>query len=155
MNNLSPELIAQLMFQESDDPFLTLLTLTHPSFTTIRLVNNTENITSNGNTFQAFPFKLTLPVDDGESAREVQIDLDNVSLELINEIRSVTTAIGVKLEMVLASLPNEVQYGIEELKINSISYNKDRVSCRLSMDGFLNTEMTSEKYTPDKYKGLF
>lgn len=155
MNNLSPALIAQLMGQESDDPFLTLLTLSHPSFSDVRLVNNSENVISNGLEFQAFPFQLRLPADDGESAREVSIEFDNVSLELINEIRSVTSAIHVKMEMILASIPDDIQYEIAEMKINTLSYNKDRVSAKLSLDGFLNTEMTSEKYSPDLFPGLF
>lgn len=142
--------------QQSEDPFLVLLTLSHPSFpSSIYLVNNTENIVSNGNTFLAFPMKIVLPRDDGETTREVNIEFDNVSLELIDELRTVTDFIDVKLEMVLASDPDFVQMSIEELKIQSVSYNKSRVSARLFMDSFLNTELTSEKYSPTNYPGLF
>lgn len=155
-NQLSPELIAQLYSQESDDPFLTLLTLSHPSFSQdIRLVNNTENITSNGLEFTAFPMKIVLPRDDGESARDVTIEFDNVALELISEIRTVTDFINVKLEMVLASLPDAVQISFDELKIQSVTYNKTRVSAKLFLDSFLNTEISSEKYTPSNYPGIF
>lgn len=158
MNSLSPELIAQLYAQESNDPFLTLVTLTHSSFVSpIRLVNNTSNIISRGNTFSAFPLKITLPVDDGETSREVTIQFDNVSLELIDEIRSVSSAdrIGVKLELVLASLPDAVQISLEEMKIGAVTYNSKVVSAKLVMDDFLNSEITSEKYGPDNFPGLF
>lgn len=155
-NQLSPELLAQLYSQESNDPFLTLITLSHPSFPQdIRLVNNTENVTSNGLEFIAFPMKIVLPRDDGETNREVTIEFDNVSLELMTELRTVTTFIDVKLEMVLASIPDAVQMSFEELKIQSINYNKTRVSARLFMDSFLNTEISSEKYTPSNYPGIF
>lgn len=154
-NELSPQLLAQIFAQESNDPYLVLFTLTHASFSTIRLVNNSTNITSRGNVFQAFPVRVNLPVDDGQTAREVTIDFDNVSLELIDAIRTVTTQIDVKMEMILASMPDEVQMSLEELKITDISYNKLRISARLFMDSFLSTEMTSEKYNPSNFPGIF
>ena len=155
-NQLSPELIAQLYAQESSDPFLTLLTLTHASFAApIRLVSNNVDVISRGETYIAFPMKVRLPVDDGESAREVQIVFDNVSLLLTEEIRSVTTEIGVTMELILASMPNQVQISIDELKISTISYNKSQVIARLVLDNFLTTEVTSERYNPQNYPGLF
>lgn len=155
-NQLSPELLAQLMAQESEDPFLVLATLTHTSFAEpIYLVNNSEDIVSNGITFSAFPFRLRLPPDDGEKAREAQIEFDNVSLELIELIRSVTTRIDIKLEMVLASVPDDIQYSLEELKISNISYNRSTIVASLIMDDFLHGGLTSERYTPTNFPGLF
>lgn len=154
-NQLSPELLAQLFKQQSEDPFLILVTLTHDSFDTIRLVNNTVDIVSNGETFMAFPMRITLPIDDGESNREVAIEFDNVGLDLMTELRSVTDYINVKLETVLASIPDAVQFSFDELKIQSISYNKNKISAKLFLDSFLNTEVTSEKYQPTNFPGLF
>lgn len=154
-NALSSQLIAQLCRQESDDPFLSLVTLSHVSFGTIRLVNNTSDIVSNGNTFTAFPMKIVLPKDDGETAREVSIDFDNVGLDLITPIRSVTDFISVKLELVLASIPDAIQYSFDELKIQSLSYTKSRISAKLFLDGFLNTEITSEHYSATSFPGIF
>jgi len=155
-NQISSELIAQLFSQESNDPFLTLVTLTHVSFAEpIRLVNNTKDIASRGNLYSAFPMKIRLPIDDGETAKEFAIQFDNVSLELIDEMRSVTTRIGVKLEMILASMPDVVQMSQDDLFINSISYNARSISAKLVMDSFLNVEMTSERYNPSNFPGLF
>lgn len=156
MNTLSNELLAQLFAQESNDPFLILVTMTHSSFSSpIRFVNNQEQIISRGNTFQSFPVKITLPIDDGDRAREVSLEMDNVSLEFIDELRSITTAVTVKLELVLASLPDQVQMVLEDLKINSITYNKARIIARLIVDDFLNTELTCERYSPNNFPGIF
>lgn len=154
-NNLSPELLAQLYTQESSDPFLILVTLSHADFSTVRLVNNSENVVSRGNTFMSFPMRIVLPVDDGESDREVSIEFDNVSRELIEEIRSVTTQIDVTLEMILASTPDVVQMSIEELKIGNLSYNQNTISAKLYLDNFLSSAMTSEKYTAQTFPGIF
>lgn len=155
MNNLSPQLLSQIFAQESDDPFLTLVTLTHPSFTTIRLVNNTVDIESRGDTYMAFPMSVRFPVDDGETARDFTIQFDNVSLELIEEIRSVTDPISVKIELILASLPDDVQMEQDDLKIHQISYNATSIEAKIILDSFLTTQMTSETYGPTNFPGIF
>jgi hypothetical protein len=132
-----------------------LVTLSDPSFDTIYLVSNTVNITSRGQEYTAFPMQIRLPADDGETNREVNIEFDNVSLELIDELRSITSPIDVAIEIVLASNPDEVQLSYEELKIRNINYNKQRISAKLYMDSFLSVELTSEEYTPTNFPGLF
>ena len=152
---LSNNLIAQLFGQNSDDPFLCLLTLSHASFSTVRLVNNTEDITSRGDVYTAFPFKFTLPVDDGESNREVKLEIDNVGLELINDLRSVVDPIDIKIELILASNPSIVEIAYEDIKLRKISINAQTISGTMTMDDFLNTGLTSEEYTPTNFPGLF
>jgi len=155
-NQLSSSLLAQLFAQNSDDPFLILITLSHPSFAEdIRLVNNTVEIISRGETFAPFPMRIRFPVDDGETARDFSIEFDNVSRELIEAMRSVTTEIGVKLELILASMPDAVQISQEDLKIAGIGYNLTTITARVILDNFLNTEVTSERYGPTNFPGLF
>lgn len=153
-NELSDELKAQLFAQESGDPFLTLLTITGEE-ETYRLVNNTRNIVSRGETYLAFPMKVRLPVDDGESAREFQLDFDNASLLLIRALRSVTDPIPCKIEMILASMPDVVQMSVEDLLIRSIVYSGQQVTAKIVLDNFLAVAMTSERYTPSLYPGMF
>lgn len=155
MNNLTSQLIAELCKQESGDPFLTLVTLSHSSFGSIRLVNNSEAIVSRGNTFVPFPLRLRLPSDDGETSREFSIEFDNVSLYLLEQIRTVTDAIDCKLELILASIPDDVQIVQEDLKLVQVTYNAMMISGVLVLDNFLNSEMPGEKYQPSNFPGLF
>ncbi len=155
-NELSNELLAQIFSQNSDDPFLTLVTLSHESFAgEICLVNNTKNIASRGRTYRAFPMKIRLPSDDGETAREFSLQFDNASLELIEEIRSVSTKISVRLEFILASMPDVPQITQEGLEIANVSYNANSITAKIVMDSFLNSEMTSEQYGPTNFAGIF
>lgn len=155
MNTLSPQLLAQLYGQQSSDPFLTIITVSHTSFGTRRYVNNTEDLISNGETFVAFPFRITLPADDGETQRSAQIEFDNVSLELLDEIRSVTSPMDLKVEMVLASDPDSIQITLENLKLRNINYDRQKIRATISMDDFLNSEVTSERYEPHNFPGLY
>lgn len=154
-NQISQQLLAEFYGQESSDPLLMLVTLSDPSFGEIRLVNNIDDIESRGQTYTGFPMEIRPPSDDGESSREVAIEFDNVSLELIGELRSITSPIEVKIETVLASDPDTVQMEYSELKMRNLTYNKQRISARLFLDNFLYTEMTSESYTPSEWPGLF
>ncbi len=154
--NLTQTLIAEMFKQESGQAFLTLVTLSHPTWAeSVRLVNNSSDVISRGQVFIAFPFTIVLPPDDGESTREAQLVLDNTTLEIITRLRAVTDEVGVKLEMVLSNLPNDIQMSIEDLVIRNITYNVNKITARLTMDNFLQTELTSEKYTPSRFYGIF
>ena len=153
---LSPQLISQMVSQVSGDPFLMLVTLDHADFDNpYYLVNNSENITSRGQVYTAFPMSIVLPADDNESNREVTIIFDNTGLDLVSDFRLVTSPISVTLELILASLPDVVEISFGDLKIQNISYNKSQISAKLYLDDFLNTEMPSEKYDPTSFPGIF
>lgn len=154
--NLSPELLAELFGQVSTDPFLMLVTLEHENFPSpVRLVNNVKDIVSRGETYTAFPMTITLPVDDGETERTVQIEFDNTGLELIDEIRSGTDPIDASIEMILASNPDTVQVEVGELKVREVKYTAQKITATLFLDDFLNTEVAFERYTPTNFPGLF
>jgi hypothetical protein len=156
LNQLSPELIAQLYAQESTDPFLPLLELSHPSFAeTIRLVNNTVDVVSNGNTYRHYPFRLVLPADDGETVRAVELELDNTSAELIDELRSIVDPVQCKITLVLASDLDTPQIVLDFLELRSIEYDSRNIKAVIVMDDFLNTEVPSERYTPTNFPGIF
>ena len=141
MRNLSPVFLTQLTKQESEDPFLLLVELSHTNFGSVYLVNNSVNVTSNGNEYMAFPMEITLPVDDGTTEPSVQIVFDNVSRELVDEIRNAVTQIDVNIKGVLASNPDYVEIEVGEMKLTKVSYNSQRISAVLAFDDFLNTEL--------------
>lgn len=144
------------MAPQSDDPFLMLVTLSHKDFSEdILLVNNSEDVVSRGKTFIGFPMLIGLPIDDNESERKVTIQFDNASLQLIEAIRSVATQIDVKIEAILASKPDVVEIEIGELKLRNAGYDTTSITGNLNYDDFLNTALTSEKYEPANFKGLF
>lgn len=152
---LTNKVLNELFVQNSDDPLLLLVTVSHASFTTLYLVNNTEDIISNGNTFVAFPMQIQLPPDNAETSRNTQITFDNVSLDLITEMRSVTSPMDVTIQAVLATDPDTVEISFGELKMSDIKYDQQSIRASLILDDFLSTELTSEKYTPSIYPGLF
>ena len=62
--------IAAARAGETGEVFLVLATFTHDALTDpIRVANNTEDITSNGNLFKGIPFMFTLISDDDRQPR--------------------------------------------------------------------------------------
>lgn len=153
---LSNALRAQLNAQDSNDPLLTLVTITHPDMVEpIRLVNNTEDITSNGHLYSAFSFTCGLPNDDGESIKQVQLNVDNTSLEFISTIRSITTPMSVNIDFILVSIPDIIQFSLEDLEVRSVAYDISSMRFILTVDDNMNVSLTSEEYNPATYPGLF
>lgn len=155
MRSFSPNLFAQMTARESDDPFLMLFTISGDGVETIRFVNNTENITSRSKEFVAFPVKLTLPMEDGDTVPSVKVVFDNVSLELVDELRAVTVPLDVKIEAVLASSPDDVEISYEQLKLGNIRCNDKTIDANLFFNDILNSAIPSEKYEPQTYPGIF
>ena len=155
-NNFTSAFKKQVFDPTMTDPFLFLVKLSHASWASdVRLVNNNESITSNGDLYDAAPMLVKLPQEDGQSVPIVQLEIDNISLELIEEIRSITSPITAAIYGVLGSDPDNVEMSLEELLITSISYNAAKITATLVLDDFLNQGIPGEKYDPSTYPSLF
>ena len=152
----SANFIEAVVSQNTDEVFLFLLTLDHDDLASpIRVVNNVENITSNGNVYTAFPFELILPQDDGDTLPQVIISLSNVDLSLVDEIRSLTGALTVTLEVVLASSPNTIEMSIDGMQTISIQYDAQKIEATCQVEDTLNLIFPSDAYLPFNFPGLF
>ena len=134
--------------------FLHLLTIT-ASKDVIHLVNNDEAITSNGVTFDPYPFSLTLPVSDGEKQSELRLRVDNVDQTLTQAIRELLSPPLVKLEMVLSNDPDTVERTIDFLRADFVNYDSMSVEFRLRPENIMGRKFPSSKYTPARYPDLF
>jgi len=132
-----------------------LVTLSHPAYPTIRLVNNNADVTSRGNLFTALAMKITLPTDDGESVPKIRISLDNVPLELVDEFRTTTSPANVLIEVILHSFPDVVEISITDLALTAIQYDQRKISGTLTLNDFFNQRIPGELYSPQYYPGMF
>lgn len=142
--------------QNTDEVFLWLLTIKHTASGSVhRLVNNLDDITSRGNTYMAFPFQFVLPEDDGATLPTIQISVDNVSLELIELIRSYGTGITITAEIILASAPNTVEYSIDDLTLIDTTYDKQSLTLTAQIQDLLNQRFPADDYLPRTFPGMF
>lgn len=125
----------------SSDPFLFLLTLTHPDLPApMRFVRNTVDIISRGNTFTAFPFDIALPGASDGAPQPAQLAIDNVDQTIVQTLRALppdSPPSGL-IELVMASTPNTVEESLPIFKFYSAS--GDRFTVELELNSTLVDE---------------
>ncbi|MFN0133436.1 MAG: DUF1833 family protein [Phycisphaerales bacterium] len=143
--------------QETGEVFLLLLTITHQQLPTpIRVVNNSEDVTSNGILYQRFPFELALPAENDEAPPSVTLRIANADRQIVQAVRSLAgDAMGVELAVVLASSPNTIEAGPYRFTLRDVSYDASVVEGVLRTEDVLNEPYPSATFTPAHFPGMF
>lgn len=142
--------------QETEQVFLLLLTIDHDDLAEpIRVVNNTQDITSRGDPYVAYPFEIALPGEDPESVARVTLRIDNVDRQIVQSLRQVQAPLAVALEVVLASSPDTVEAGPFNMTLVAAEYDALVVTGELAFEDVLNEPFPGHSYIPSEYPGLF
>lgn len=142
--------------QNSGEAILILLELNSDDIAApIRVVNNTEAITSNGEQYLAFPFHITLPNDSDEGNTQVQLTIDNIDRQIVQAVRVSSSIITATMSVILASAPDTVELGPFDFSLKNVSYNSKVVTATLEFEDILNAKFPSETFVPSQYPGLF
>ena len=142
--------------QETDAVFLLLLTLDHEDLAgPIRVVNNTEDVTSRGDTYIAWPFEIALPDEDPDSVARVTLRIDNVDREIVKNLRAISSPLSVGLEVVMAASPDTVEAGPFNMTLVSAEYDALTVTGEIAFEDVLNEPFPGHGYVPSAYPGLF
>ena len=154
--SLNSAALASIYAETTDEVWLELLEITHDDLATpFRLVNNNEDITSNGNVYTAFAFRARLPQQVEKELTKFTITLDNVSRLLIEELRTVSTSPQIALSIVLASDPDTVEAGPFNFVLKTISYDALTIEADLSNEDYHTEPFPFQRFTPLNFPGLF
>ena len=136
---------------------LAILEIEHSDISTIRVVNNTEDVTSNGDVYTAFPFYIELPDDDEEQLARVTLQIDNVDRTIVTAVRSMSNSeqATVTLSIILASDPDTVEAGPFEFKLKNVNYDAFSVYGELAYEDILNERFPKDSMTPQTCTGMF
>ena len=147
---------AALNAQQTAEAFITLLTIDHADLASpIRVCNDAVDTVSNGNTFVAFPFQLTLPTDaDGVPVR-AQLVIDNVDQQIVTAVRSIATAPTVLIQLVLASTPDTIEMAWPDFLLKDVSYDALIVSGQLTFERYEVEPYPARRMTPTNFPGMF
>jgi len=139
---------------ESDLP-LVLLTLDHDDLAApIRVVNNREDVTSRGDVFVAFPFEIALPDDLGDAPPRARLRIDNVSREIGEAIRTITTAAAVTIEVVRQDALDTVEMQFPAMKLVNVQYDVLTVTGDLEFEDLTKEPYPTHIFSPAEYPGL-
>lgn len=142
--------------QDATDIWLVLLTIEHDDLSApIRVVNNTENVTSNSELFVAFPFDITLPDNRDGSPPTAKLAIDNVSREIGEAIRSISSPASVKIQIVRHAALDTVEIEWPYFTLRNVKWDMLKVSGDLSFEDFVTEPYPAGKFVPAQFPGLF
>ena len=142
--------------QETDKVFLVLLTINHTDLaSSIRVVNNTQDIVSNGDTYIGFPFSIELPRDSDNFQIEAKLAIDNVDRQIVAAVRTITSAADVTLEIIRSDTPDVIEASFANFKLKNVSYNALTVSGTLVFERFDREPYPVDRITPNNFPGVF
>lgn len=165
--SLSLTLRRALNAQEAGEVPAWLLTITHPllnapirlsSDPTVRLTevpDITYGTVSRGEEYLFLPISFPLPDEKGDATPLMRLTIDNVGRELINILRSTTTPAQFRIEMVLASAPDEVEVELPLFDMVSVEYDAQQVTLTLALNGLTTEPFPSLTFSPAVFPGLF
>lgn len=143
----TPQGTAAANAQTTDEAWLILLALDHPSFATpIRVARNKINVVHGGNTYVRFPFNLKLPGKKADEKAVGMIEIDNIGEFEIDgkqqTIGDVVKAIPVgenavaTVTIVLGSDPELIEEGPASFTLRNVKDNGLTVTGELHMEDF-------------------
>jgi len=140
----------------ADVAFLFLMTITDSdSGTVFRVVNNLEDVVSNGQTFNAFPFEITLPPDDGGTPQSMKVSTFNVSRDLIEILRGTLEPPEVSVQLITSNNPDDIHKTIDFLRVGSVEYDALTVSFDLVASSAFARQTQRHTYNQAEFPGLF
>jgi hypothetical protein len=137
--------------------FLFLFEILHSSLAEpYRIVNNTEDIIYNTNTYKARSFEVVLP-NINKKAPETQIVIDNTDREIYRIINSIDSTATINLYLISVNMLGEVTTEIPALNfdIKSSNFDKRNATLYLMFENILNEIWPKDNMNPNDFPGLF
>jgi hypothetical protein len=157
MRNFSAAARENLLATSADEPFLVLLEITHADLAVpVRVVNDTQNLTSNGIQFVGCPFTVTLPDDVAGQMPQAQLDVDNIGRDLTQWLEFSRGGQGARCRIiqVMRSDPNTIEFDMT-LDLTNMKITNETVSGSLGFENMLNRTGTIPTFTPQNAPGLW
>ncbi|WP_275289190.1 DUF1833 family protein [Halomonas elongata] len=158
IRQISAEGLRDMFAQHTDAAVFALLTFTHPNLSEpIRLVNNTEAITYDGQLYEGFPFRFTPPAEDEEREAVATVEVSNVDRRLTEALRTIQSLAGVDIQVVRwkqGTVTREMH--IPGMYLMSADINTETASLQISHAfDVLNSPATQDILSPGTSPGLF
>ena len=136
---------------------LILLEIDHADLTSpIRVVNDTQNITSNGNEYIAFPFSVVLPDDYENKLPRAKIMVSNIGKDLMFWLETSDGGIGATatFKQVMRSRPDQIEWEITMSLFNIVATNV-QITADLGFENLFAKPAVLLNYRPSNSPGLF
>lgn len=150
--------------QQSKEAWVALLTISHPNIPTMYVCDDAtellpiagvRGIVSRGQEFVFMPFALTLPNSDDTGVSKAKLNIDNTDRRIVQAAREADSALLIKIEVVLASRPDDLEMEIDGFRIENVPYDAFTVSGELTQEYYDLEPFPWQHFTPSTTPGLF
>lgn len=155
--NFTDKLKANLIRTSVNESPIVLIEISNPLLTNpIRIVNDYEDVVSNGQTYAACMFDVALPEEREKEMPTASIAIDNISRELTRFFEQLQGGPDTKIRFmqILRSDPDVIEYNIFMDLIN-VSVNPFRLTGKLSFDNLANKQGMTRIFNKVTAPGLF
>lgn len=153
---LSTDAQTMMFAEETGDGLLVLLTINHADLAQpIRVVHNMANITSRGDEFIAFPFELSLGGSSPDQPPKAQLTIDNVSREIGEAVRTISSAPTVLIEIVRIDDVDTVELSYPAFDLRNVRFDQAKVTGDLVLENLKLEPYPVYAFTPGYTPGLF
>lgn len=136
---------------------LLFLEISAPSIPeTLRIVNDTQNWTSNGVEYIACPFGFKLPEDTAGQTPRAQLVIDNVGLGMTQDLEALGPNELVSCVLRISDTANPNVYErVMRLPMTTVSAGTGQVTAQLGVDHLMRQQSVLLRYNPFTAPGLF
>jgi len=150
---LSQSALQAVLSSATEKVFLECITITHPDMTTLRLVNDTQDLTRSAGTYSRFPFEVSAATQIQDRPPAIDIRGDAVDQRIVQGLRELAgkrQRAEIVYEVVLADTPDSIEFGPVKFEFDSMSADSaTRVTVRASfLRGALNDAFPSGQFAP-------
>jgi hypothetical protein len=134
-----------------------LLEISHPQLVApIRVVNDTQDITSNGDLFIACAFRVKLPDDMATQMPRAELAVDNIGRELTQWLEASNGGRGAQVRMmqVMRDTPDIIEMDVT-LDLFNVRQNMIEVSGELGYQQVLDQPALTATQTPENQPNIY
>ncbi|MFC5421946.1 DUF1833 family protein [Bosea eneae] len=154
-----------LYAEQTGEVPVVLATITHPDLATpVRLSSDpTQRLSieplrygtiSNGETFEFVLMSAVLPDQQRGQSPRAALVFENVERDSVGLLRSITTPMRIRLDLVLASAPNVLEESYVDLRGMKAGYDADKITLDISREPFTSEPWPAGKATQARLPGL-
>lgn len=140
--------------QQSNLP-LVLLEIDHEDLAVpIRVVNDNQAITSNGEEYVAFKFEVILPSSQDDGPPQARLRIDNVSREIGEAIRTISGPPTVTMRVIRRETPDIIEAEFDGMVLRKADYDVFTVDGNLDFEDLTREPYPAHTFNPANYPGI-
>jgi len=150
---LSQGALQAVLASATEKVFLECLTISHPDIATIRVVNDTQDLSRSAGMYLRFPFQVSAATQVQDRPPSIDITGDAVDQRIVQGLRQLAgkrQRAEIIYEVVLADTPDTVEFGPVRFEFDSMSADSaTKVSVKASfLKGALNDAFPAGQFAP-------